>query len=174
MTTLAPAKPLRLALDQNFPRPLLDALQPFLPADLELAHIFAIDSRMSDLGDRELIVQLAAWGWDGLITNNYRMLNIPEEIAAVVSTRTVLIAIEKLGHDPIRAAGAVLLELTGLRRRIVTERGNVFRLRYQQRPADDPWTYLQKIAGRRRLTVAELWDQVRITDAEIVGALGVH
>lgn len=77
MTTPAPAKSLRLALDQNFPRPLLEALQPFLPPDLELAHIFAIDPRMSDLADRELILQLAAWGWDGLVTNNYRMLNIP-------------------------------------------------------------------------------------------------
>ena len=46
-----------------------------------------------------------------MITNNYKILDVPSEIAAVVKRKAIVIAIEGLGHDPLRAVGALLLEL---------------------------------------------------------------
>jgi len=92
---------LRLALDQNFPTPLIEAVRPYLPTDLEVTHLRGIDRRMSDLDDRSLIIALRQAGWDGLITNNYKMLDVPAEVAAIVKTKLTVVAVEGLGHDPI-------------------------------------------------------------------------
>jgi hypothetical protein len=77
---------LRLALDENFPEPLLEDLRPWLPQDIEVVHINRIDPRLRgpEMGDRRLLIALHQLGFDGLITNNWRMLNIPWETAAVV------------------------------------------------------------------------------------------
>ena len=102
---------LRLALDQNFPTPLLNAIRDYLPADLELRSLREIDPRLSGLDDGPLFIALHQLGWDGVITNNYKILDVPSEIAAVVKRKAIVIAIEGLGHDPLRAVGALLLEL---------------------------------------------------------------
>lgn len=46
------------------------------------------------------------------------MLNLPREIAAIVATKAVVVAMKDMGDDAIRAAGALLLELPGLADRI--------------------------------------------------------
>lgn len=43
------------------------------------------------------------------------MLDVPAELAAIVRTQAVVVAIEGLRHDPLRAVGALLLELHGSR-----------------------------------------------------------
>jgi hypothetical protein len=75
---------LRFALDQNFP-PLLSGVEELLP-EVQIRHVHKIDNRMPRLEDRELIISLHQLGWDGLITNNYKMLWQPVEIAAIVKT----------------------------------------------------------------------------------------
>ena len=102
---------LRLAPDQNFPTPLINAIRDYLPADLELRSLREIDPRLSGLDDGPLFIALHQLGWDGVITNNYKILDVPSEIAAVVKRKAIVIAIEGLGHDPLRAVGALLLEL---------------------------------------------------------------
>jgi hypothetical protein len=47
------------------------------------------------------------------------MLYEPHEVAAIVATPSYVVAVERLGHDPLRAAGALLLELPGLEQRLV-------------------------------------------------------
>jgi len=37
------ATTLRLALDQNFPTPLINAVRPYLPATLDVVHLHGID-----------------------------------------------------------------------------------------------------------------------------------
>lgn len=152
---------LRLALDQNFPLPLLEANRAFLPADIELTHVQRIDARLPELSDRELIFALAQLGFDGLVTNNYRMLNIPSELAAMVATKAVVVATYRMGHDPIRAVGALLLELPGLSARVDPHRSNVFRLTFEQRQPRDAWTYLDAAARRQGTTAPAVWEQVR-------------
>ncbi len=100
---------LRLDLDQNFPTPLINAVRDYLPGDLDLRSLREIDSRLSDLDDRPLFIALHQLGWDGLVTNNYKMLDVPTEIAAIVKTKAIVIAVDGLGHDPLRAVGALLL-----------------------------------------------------------------
>ena len=50
------------------------------------------------------------------------MLYEPHEVAAIVATPSIVLAVERLGHDPLRAAGALLLEVPGLEQRLVANR----------------------------------------------------
>lgn len=160
---------LRLALDQNFPVPLLSTVSDYLPEQVEIRSLRQIDPRLSELDDRPLLIALTQLGWDGLITNNYKMLEVPTEIAAIVKTKAVVIAIEGLGHDPLRAVGALLLELPGLTDRLRPRTSNVLRLRYPQRSAEDAWGYFQSAARRLGREPGELWKEVGVSDTELSG-----
>lgn len=163
------ARLLRLALDENFPEGLLDSLREWLPQDIEIAHINSLDSRLRgpEMGDRRLLIALHQLGFDGLITNNWRMLNIPHEVAAIIATRAVLVAIEDMGDDPIRATGALLLELPSLGSHLRDGVSNVFLLNYARRRPVDGWTWLQKAADREGIAVNALHDEVKVTRAEL-------
>lgn len=158
---------LRLALDQNFPTPLISALRGYLPSDIALTHLPAIDGRLSDVGDRELFIALKQLGFNGLVTNNYRMLDVAKEVAAIVKTKAVVVAVEALGHDPIRAAGALLLELPGLADRLRPNIANVFRLNYKRRQPVDAWEFFVSAAERLERTPEDLWAEVKVTDEEM-------
>jgi hypothetical protein len=165
-----PAPTLRLALDQNFPTPLIGAVTDYLPVDIELKSLRRIDPRLSELDDRTLFLALHHLGWHGLVTNNYKMLDVPAELAAIVRTQAVVVAVEGLGHDPLRAVGALLLELPGLSRRVLPRRSNVFRLAYRRRLAEDARTRFQQVAERRGRVTDELWQEVRVSDDEFARA----
>ncbi len=158
---------LRLALDQNFPVSLLRAIRTYLPSEILVNSLYEIDPRLSDLDDRPLIIALYQMGWHGLITNNYKMLNVAEEIAAMVKTKVVVVAIESRGHDPLRAAGALLLELPGLIGRVRPGKSNIFLLRYAQRPPREAWKYFQRAAERLHRPADSLWQEVGVTDEEL-------
>ena len=64
---MAKRPPVRLALDQNFPTPILAALSDFI-VDIELVPLRKIDPRLSTLDDRELIIALHQLGYPGLAT----------------------------------------------------------------------------------------------------------
>jgi len=162
---------LRLALDQNFPIPLITAVSAYTPQDIKLTHITNIDPRLSELSDRKLFIALRQLGYDGLVTNNYKMLSVPEELAAIVKTKAVVVAIEALGHDPIRAVGALLLELPGLADRVRPNTANILLLNYAHRPPRDAWTYFSKAAERLQRTPHDLWDEVKVTDGEMAHPL---
>ena len=101
-----PAPTLRLALDQNFPTPLIGAVTDYLPVDIEIKSLHRIDPRLSELDDRTLFLALHHLGWHGLVTNNCKMLDLPAELAAIVPAQAVVVAVEGLGHDPLPAVGA--------------------------------------------------------------------
>lgn len=158
---------LRLALDQNFPLPLLTSMARWIPPDIDLVHLTQIDTRLSDVSDRELFIALHQMGWDGLVTNNWRMLNIEHEIAAIVKTKATVVAMKGMGDDPIRPAGALLMELPGIASRIKTGRSNVFLLTYQHRQAEDGWEYLTMVAERRDTSAKDLWQLHCPSDEEL-------
>ena len=95
------------------------------------------------------------------------MLDMPTEIAAIVTTKMIVTAIEGLGHDPLRAVGALLLELPGLPDRLRPRTSNAFRLAYRCRPPDDAWTYLQRAADRVSQQADQLWRRVRVSADEL-------
>ncbi len=112
-------RPIRLALDQNFPTPILAAFEDYL-VDVELVSLRKIDPRLSTLDDRALVIALHQLGFPGMVTNNYRMLKNPRELAAIIETRLTIFAIEGVGGDPLRATGAVLLDLPGALKKLDT------------------------------------------------------
>lgn len=158
---------LRLALDQNFPAPLIRHLVDYLPEALELRSLHDIDPRLTAMDDRPLIIALHQLGWHGLITNNYKMLYEPHEVAAIVETRCVVVAVEGLGHDPLRAAGALLLELPGLEKRLIKDGSSVVLLRYRRRQAEDGWHYLAEAARRRDEPSNVVWKRHRPSAGEL-------
>jgi hypothetical protein len=156
---------LKLALDQNFPVLILNAAA-LLP-EVEISPIRKIDPRLSDLDDRKLLIALHQLGWQGLITNNYKMLRVPAEIAAIVKTKLVVFAVEGIGDDPLRATGAVLLHLPSVAKQIQTGKAQVFRVNPRAPQPEDAWEFFRLAAERRKKTPAALYNEVKVTDDEL-------
>jgi hypothetical protein len=160
------ADPLRLALDQNFPLSVLK-MAPALP-EVELVPIRRIDRRLGELDDRSLIIALYQLGWSGLVTNNYKMLYVPAEIAAIVKTKLLVFAVEGVGHDPLRATGALLLDLPGALKRYQPGSSQVFRVKPRDPRPAEAWTYLAEAARRIKVEPDQLYSQVRVSDEELL------
>ena len=79
--------------------------------DIQLLPLRAIDEELTQLDDRNLLIALKQLEFKGLVTLNYKMLRNPKELAAVLKTKLNIFAVEGVGHDPIRATGALLLDL---------------------------------------------------------------
>ena len=155
-----------LPLDHNFPQPILAALSDWL-GDVELLPIERIDPRLINLGDRQLVVALYQLGYGGLVTNNYRMLQNPVELAEVIKTKLSIFAIEGVGDDPIRATGALLLDLPSVINAVEAGRSGVFWLRPRVPRPRDPWDLFKELADRRHEDVADLYRQVAVSDDEL-------
>jgi hypothetical protein len=111
--------PAFFALDQNFPQPIVDGLSDYLEADADLTPIADIHEGMVTLDDWQVLLALHtdARSWDGLITTDARMLNLPRELAVLCQTKLTLVVAVEAGHDPIKATGLVLAHLSNVCRR---------------------------------------------------------
>ncbi|MCU0309766.1 MAG: hypothetical protein MUE36_02335 [Acidimicrobiales bacterium] len=154
-----------MALDVNFPEPILASLAEFL-VDVELIPVRRIDPALSELDDRALMLALRQEGFDWLITNNYRMLRNPSELAAILKARMKIFAIQGLGSDPLRATGALLLDLPGAVRRSRSGRSEVFWSRPRNPEPQDPWELLERAADHRHQEAAALYEEVAVSDEE--------
>lgn len=130
---------MEVPLDHNFPTPILDCLQGFMP-DVTLLPLRRIEPALADLDDRNLVIALHQLGYKGFVTSNYKMLQNPRELAAVLKTKLSVFAIEGVGHDPVRATGALLLDLPSVVSAVEAggSRG-VFWLRPRKPRPQDPW-----------------------------------
>ena len=160
------AQPVRLALDHNFPTPILAALSRYI-VDIELIPLRTLDPRLPDLEDRQLVIALHQLGVPGLVTNNYKMLKNPKELAAIIATKLTIFAVEGVGDDPIRATGAVLLDLPGALKRLDSRRGQVFWMRPRNPVADDPRVLFERAAGHQNRHADELLAEVRVNRDEM-------
>lgn len=154
----------RIPLDHNFPEPILAALDRFI-IDVELVPLRRIDTRLTNLADRELIIALHQMHFDWLVTNNYKMLKNPQELAAIHKTGLTVFAIEGTGDDPLRATGALLLDLPAALTR--TERGKVFWSRPRNPQPLDPYNLLRRAAANRNQSMQALHQVVQVTDEEL-------
>lgn len=159
------AQVLRFALDQNFPPFILDA-RLYLP-DVELTPIHLIDHRASSLTDRELLLYIAQQGYQGLVTNNYKMLWVPQEVAALAKSKIALFAVEGVGDDPLRATGAVMLHLPQVAKKVVPGTAQVFRVSSRAPNPQPAWDYFAEAARRKGEDAADLYDRVKVTDDEM-------
>ena len=160
---------MRLPLDQNFPEPILEAIKRWM-GDIELLPLRTIDPRLTRLDDRKLLIALRQLGFEGLVTLNYKMLRNPSELAAVLKTKMTIFAIDGVGHDPIRATGALLLDLPSAVAAIRAGDSGVFWLRPRSPKAHDPWELFKTAAERRNDDAASLYASLKVSDDEMATA----
>jgi hypothetical protein len=161
--------PALFALDQNFPEPIVQALNEYLP-DGELVPLRLIDPLLTaDMDDWQILLALHHHErpWDGMVTNDTRILNLPREIAVLRQTNMTLVVAEDSGHDPIRATGLLFTHLSYIARETTPDRPQIWKLVARDRPGGDPWDFLQRIAGHRNMSVDSLWRDSRLTRAEL-------
>ena len=155
-----------IPLDHNFPAPILECLGEFI-SDISLIPLRNIHPALPEFGDRELLIGLHQLGYSGLVTSNYKMLQNPRELAAILKTKLTVFAIEGVGHDPIRATGALLLDLPSAINAIQAGAKGVFRLRPRRPRPHDPWELFLQVATRRKEEAEELYERVRVVDDEL-------
>jgi hypothetical protein len=162
--------PRLFALDQNFPQPILDTLDRFIP-EAELLPLADIDVRLiENTEDWEVLLALHHHErpWDGLITADSSMLNLPRELAVLMQTRLALVVAEEAAHDPLRASGLVLLHLPGICANLLPNVAQVWRLRAPPRkPHRDPWDELTRVADHQDTNPASLYAGAKLTKREL-------
>jgi hypothetical protein len=143
-------------LDHNFPLPIVGAFRPFLKT-ARLATIGEIDPSLANLDDDVLIRRVGEMGdWDGLITNDKRMLSIPEAIVALCQTRLTLVVASGIGHDPVTASGLVLASIDNIAKRTRRDVAQLWLLNANAKEHTDPWSKLRDVARHLKMTDVEL------------------
>ena len=155
-----------LPLDQNFPEPILGRLESWM-GDIRLLPLRMIDQRLTRLDDRELLIALKQHGYKGLVTLNYKMLRNPAELAAVLKTKLTIFAVEGVGNDPIRATGALLLDLQPAIKAVRAGGSGVFWLRPRAPKPQDPWDLFKRAALKRGENASALYEAVKVSNAEM-------
>lgn len=148
---------LAIALDQNFPQPILRCLNPYLDT-VDLVPLEAIDARLGTLLDWQLLVALHHRSFHALVTNDYHMFYEPKVLMAAQRTRVTLIAVEALGDDPIRATGALLLDIPAIARAFLSHKAKVFHIR---RTNPRPSSITDVLSERARRAGVDIKDLVR-------------
>jgi len=159
---------LRLALDQNFPTPLIKAAKPWL-GTIELRHTFEIDPRLSALDDWELILALHhhSDGYAGLVTADGRMLGQARELAVLQQTGLSLVVAEGSGHDPVKATGMVLTHITHIAGQIAAKKSQIWAFgSYAPRPKV-PRDYLGMIASKGGTSIEQAFREARLEEAVV-------
>jgi hypothetical protein len=148
---------LRFALDHNFPAPVMSAFGLLIP-NVELVPIATIDTQFAELDDWELFVALHQHDqqWDGLITNDDKLLALEKEMTVLSQTNLTLVVVKGEGDSPIRAVGLLLCHLNHICHHSKPDRAQVWMLRVAQKNYDAPRFYLEKIAEKKRTTVEEI------------------
>ncbi len=162
---------IKLALDHNFPTPILDVLGEWV-TETELVPVRRIDHRMETLEDHELVVSLAARKWAGLITCDYDPSVVPRVLSAIHQTRFRVVSIDAAGHDPLIATGALLLELPGVVKRMKLDSPQVFRLHPRSARPASPRDLFGLLAKRHGKSIQELMDAAALSKDELRDPLG--
>lgn len=105
---------LRIALDHNFPTPIVDALATGI-VEAELVPIARSDPRMADLDDHDVV--RAAWKRGFLVSCDHDMFEQPLVLATILQTRISSVVALGQGHDHIAASGLLLAHLPSILRR---------------------------------------------------------
>ena len=156
------------ALDQNFPQPIVKVLQDF-QADAELVPVSAIDPRMAELDDWQLLLSLNHHErpWDGLITTDSSILFQPLELAVLIQTQLTLVVALEAGHNPVKATGLLFAHLAGICKRTRADEGQLWRLRAVTQSPVAPWEQLKTVAEHQHADAAELFAAQRLTDVAL-------
>jgi hypothetical protein len=160
--------PRLFALDHNFPQPIVSVLSEF-QNDAELVRVDAIDARMSDLDDWELLLALHhhADPFDGLITTDSSILAQGPELAALLQTKLTLVVASEAGHNPVKASGLLFAYLAGVCQRTSPDVAQVWRLAAANRPHVHPWDFLKRFAEHNNRAVNDVWEEFKLAPDEL-------
>jgi hypothetical protein len=158
-----------VVLDVNFPEPILRALDQFV-VDVEFVPLRRIDPRLTELDDRYMLLALRQEGFEWLATNNYRMLLNPEELAAILKAHVKVFAIDRAGDDPLKATGALLIDLPGAIRRSTAGKSQVFWSRPRRPVPTNAWELFTTAALRQKRLAGDLYEEVKVSDVEAATA----
>ena len=127
------------ALDQNFPKPIVEVLSEYM-TEAELVSLGDIDARLQeDIDDWEILLALHHHkrDWDGLITTDTGMLSLPRELSVLMQTKLTLVVAHAAGHDPLKATGLVLTYLPWIADHTQPDTAQLWVLRSANKPAED-------------------------------------
>jgi hypothetical protein len=162
--------PRLFALDQNFPDPIVKVLSEF-QVEATLVPVREIDVRLveTDMDDWELLLALHLHSdpWDGLITTDTSMLNLPRELSVLMQTRLTLVAIREAGHDMVKASGLLFAYLPGICKRTDSTRPQLWTPAAADRAATDPWDQFAKVADHRSVDPQELYADSQLSPEQL-------
>ena len=124
----SPERP-TFALDENFPQPILrEAIDRYV-LGIELVPLADLDpSLLGAYQDHELIRELARRAIQGLITCDDNMIFLPEVLNAIKRTGISVVTCRRVGDDPVRASGLLLVHLPDVAKRHKEGTPQVWRL----------------------------------------------
>jgi len=156
------------ALDQNFPQPIVKVLQDF-QADADLVAVSAIDRRMAELDDWQLLLALHHHerSWDGLITTDSSILFQPLELAVLIQTRLTLVVMLEAGHNPVKATGLLFAHLAGIGKRTRPDEPQLWRLQARTQAHIAPWEQLKIVAEHQSADAGGLFSAHRLDDEQL-------
>jgi hypothetical protein len=159
---------IRFALDHNFPAPVLAAFAVMMPG-VELVPIMQIDPKLAELDDWELFLALHRHeeSWDGLVTNDDKLLALPKEMTVLSQTNLTLVVAVGEGHNPVRAVGVLLCHLGHICHHSRRDRAQVWKLEVKQKNYEEPNKYLTTIAEKQKTTVERLVQTHKLTAKEL-------
>jgi hypothetical protein len=102
-----------------------------------------------------------------LITTDSGMISLPRELAVLMQTQLTLVVAHAAGHDPLKATGLVLTYLPWIAEHTRRDEAQLWVLRTANKPAENPWNQLEKIASRRGATASALYDTEKLTSVKL-------
>lgn len=157
------------ALDHNFPQPIVEVLAAYI-VEAELIPLQEIDPRLPEFEDDwKILLALHHHErrWDGLITTDSSMVSLPRELSVLLQTKLTLVVAQEAGHDPVKATGLVLAYLPGICERTRRDVAQLWRLHAVNRPGEDPWEQLRRVAEHQGRPPSELYDEGKLTHKQL-------
>lgn len=78
-----------------------------------------------------------------------------------------MFAVEGVGDDPIRATGAILLDLPAAMKKLDTRKGQVLSMRPRQPPLHDPRELFQRLPDCQKTTYDELMAELAASRTDL-------
>ncbi len=147
----------RVALDHNFPKPVLAGVQRWIKdvEEVEFHFIRDLDPELAELQDHELVYALHDRDLTLLVTHNWKMENDARVLVALHLTRSTLLTLRRAGDDMIFATGVLLRDLVPVLRQDVPK-GQVFRARPSRVTPRPAYRLLEQLGQPKGKTAQEL------------------
>lgn len=156
------ATPPLFVLDHNFPISVTSLIRLPDLAIRPLQHLYP--DLIRDHEDWEVIRELRVRGVDGWITLDSRMLNLPKEMIVLHQSRLSLVVFERVGNDPLVAAGLLMIHAPAIAKQTNAKRPQLWVLRKPPTPSPtNPWERISALAGREGIDPRVLYRRHRLS-----------